>query len=307
MKPVLVILAAGMGNRYGGLKQLDRVGPFGESLLEYSVYDALRAGFGKIIFVIRKVFETEFRQRISSKFRSEIEVEHVFQEICDLPAGFEAPIEREKPWGTGHAVYAARDVIDGPFGVINADDFYGPSAFEQLAGFLINEPGGEFPSWCLIGYPLKNTLSTFGPVSRAICSIDEKGNLLNLKELTGIERVTGRDIRGRVQKENDNGNYLLEGDETVSMNCFGFTRDFIAIIEEGFQRFLTRQSGSGKTEFYLPEVAGEAISLGKAELRVLPTNEKWHGLTYREDLDEMRAQIAQMVKSGLYPKPLWVP
>ncbi len=303
MKPALVILAAGMGSRYGGLKQLDPVGPSGEALLEYSVYDALRAGFGKIIFVIRKDFENEFRQQVSSKFTGHAEMEHVYQEVDDLPDGYEqSATGREKPWGTAHAVYAARKVVDGSFGVINADDFYGRSAYEKLAEFLRKKVEGEIPSWCLVGYLLKNTLSEHGTVSRALCEIDGEGNLKKLKEHTGIKE----DDNGRIHGINKGGvTCSFESDETVSMNCFGFTLEIFSIIEEGLRYFLDRQSGGGKAEIYLPEVAGEAVNSGKAQLKVLSTDEQWHGLTYKEDLRSLRGKIGQLVKFGQYPENLW--
>ena len=300
-----------MGNRYGGLKQLDRVGPCGESLLEYSVYDALRAGFGKIIFVIRKDFETEFRQRISSKLPPEIQIEYAFQEIDDLPDEFQAPLGREKPWGTAHAVYAARDVVDGPFGVINADDFYGPSAFAQLAEFLINESGGNVPSWCLIGYLLKNTLSEHGPVSRAICKVNKKGYLRELKEYPKLKRAANGRISSTEYKPGEIQISVPPPDanDFVSMNCFGFTSEIFSIIGSEFEKFLYLYEANpdGIDEFLLPSLVQDSVSDEKAELKVLPTNEKWHGLTYREDLDDVRTQIAQMVKSGQYPKSLWAP
>ncbi len=308
MKPALVILAAGLGNRYGGLKQLDRVGPCGGSLLEYSVYDALRAGFGKIIFVIRKDFETEFRQRISSKFASKVQVEHVFQEIGDLPEGFEVPIGRKKPWGTAHAVYAARDFIDDPFGVINADDFYGPSAYEKQVEFLINKTGGKVPSWCLIGYPLKNTLSEHGTVSRAVCKVDKERYLLELREYSKLKR----DAKGQISsieniKDETQIGPVGDADVYVSMSCFGFTCEIFSIIGSEFEKFLSlyKVNSDGQSEFFLPSIVQDAIRDEKAELKVLPTNEKWLGLTYREDLQDVRAKIAQMVKSGQYPKSLW--
>ncbi len=302
MKPALVILAAGMGSRYGGLKQLDPVGPSGETLLEYSVYDALKAGFGKIVFVIRRDFETEFRQQISSKFFPEVQIEYAFQEIDDLPAGFQPSLGRKKPWGTAHAVYTARNVVNGSFAVINADDFYGRSAYDKLAGFLVKNEVKNKAAWCLIGYTLKNTLSRHGPVSRAVCKVDKEGYLLQLKEHPNIECSSSEQISST--EKLDLPPHL---EDRVSMNCFGFTSDIFSLIGVEFQKFLSLNEidPDDKAEFYLPSIMQEAIGSGIAALKVLATDEKWYGLTYKKDSDALSRQINQMVKSGQYPSPLW--
>jgi len=245
VKPTLLILAAGMGSRYGGLKQLDAMGPNGETVLDYSVYDAIRAGFGKVVFVIRRDFESQFRDSVAAKFEDKIKVEFAFQDLSDLPEGFEVPAGREKPWGTAHAVRAARDVLNEPYGMINADDFYGADAYEKLAGFLRTaKDSEEKASFCMVGFQLKNTLSDFGSVARGVCKSDENGKLVSVTEMTKIVRTP----TGAENLEDESEPVKLSGNELVSMNMWGFTPSFNQWVEKQFVEFLKTQGSEMKSE-----------------------------------------------------------
>ena len=290
MKPTLFVLAAGMGSRYGGLKQLDGLGPNGETIMDYSVFDAKRAGFGKVVFVIRKSFEEDFRTIVLKKYEGVIDTEVVFQDITDVPEGFTYNPERTKPWGTNHAVLMGKGVILEPFAVINADDFYGKDAFEVMAEFLRGVVGKQ-NEYCMVGYRVGNTLSESGSVSRGVCVVDEKGNLTNVVERTSIERK-GDDII----YIDENGNEVAIGENTpVSMNMWGFTPDYFDYSLEDFKKFLTEYGQELKSEFFIPLVVNNLIVAGKATCKVLDSSAKWFGVNYAEDRPEVVAKIQALI------------
>lgn len=293
-------MAAGMGSRYGGLKQLDTLGPSGETIMDYSVYDALRAGFGKIVFVIRHDFEQEFRDKIISKYEGHIPVEVVFQDINALPEGFAAPADRTKPWGTGHAVLMAKGTIREPFGVINADDYYGADSFKVLADFLRSVEGKK-DCYCMVGFNIVNTLSENGSVSRGLCTVNEEGFLTGVKECHGIERKDGRLVQ-----VNEAGETVdFPENAHVSMNMWGFTPDYFDYSESAFIDFLREHGDELKSEFYIPTVVNDLIKAGKISLKVEPTSSKWFGVTYAADRDATVAQFKALTDAGLYPTPLF--
>ena len=298
MKPTLLILAAGMGSRYGGLKQLDHLGTSGETIMDYSAFDAMRAGFGKVVFVIRRSFEKEFREMFVDKMKGKIDIELVFQDIENIPAGFSVPADRTKPWGTGHALLMAKDVFKEPFAVITADDFYGAEAFKVMADYLTN--GVSDSEYAMCGYQLCKTLSDFGSVARGICSVDANGFLTDIKERTSIERKNGK----IVFTENDIETELDEN-VPVSMNFWGFAPNLFKHLEEKFVTFLKANASNPKSEFYIPMVVGELMNEGKVKTKVLPANATWFGVTYKEDRPTTVAKIADLVKKGLYPEKLW--
>jgi NDP-sugar pyrophosphorylase family protein len=297
--PTLLILAAGMASRYGSLKQLDKFGPTGETIIDYSIHDAIKAGFGKVIFVIRKSIEKEFK-RVMIKFESRIPTEYVLQELDMLPKEFSVPENRKKPWGTGHAVWVAASKIKEPFAVINGDDFYGYQSFKIMADFLKNNKNKQQHS--LVGYQLENTLSDHGAVSRGICWVDEDRNLESVTEQTHIIRTA----KGIVSRDAEKREILLSGKETVSMNLMGFTPDALPYFEAYFKEFLTNESPKSiKTEFYLPEVVNKLIQREAASFRLLPTSEKWFGVTFPEDKNAAIKCIEELVASGSYSQNLW--
>jgi hypothetical protein len=300
MKPALIILAAGMGSRYGGLKQLDRVGASGETIMDYSVYDAVKAGFGKVVFVIRKNFETEFKNEIISKFADKIEVKTVFQDISAVPKGCVYNSEREKPWGTNHAVLMAKNVVNEPFGVINADDFYGRKSFEILSDFLKNS-AEKSNSYCMVAYRLGNTLSDNGFVSRGECFVDENNFLTGVKERTKIVEKNGV----LVYQNSENQEIEINKNTPVSMNFWGFTSDYFDYSEKRFVRFLQEQGNELKSEFYIPTMVNDLISSSKATCKVLETPSQWFGVTYSEDKPMVINKINQLIKQGIYPEKLW--
>ncbi len=300
MKPTLFILAAGMGSRYGGLKQLDGVGPNAETIMDYSVYDALRAGFGKIVFVIRRDFEQEFRDKVISKYENHVPVEVVFQDIHNIPEGFEMHPERTKPWGTNHAVLMGKDVIKEPFAVINADDFYGADSFRVLGEFL-KSVEGESNKYCMVGFKIENTLSENGSVSRGLCEVSKEGNLTGVEECHGIQRVDGR----LVHMLADGSVADFPEGAYVSMNMWGFTPDYFEYSEKSFVKFLEKNAGELKSEFYIPTVVNELISAGKVVLKVEETSSKWFGVTYAADRPATVEQIQKLVEQGVYPAKLW--
>lgn len=300
MKPTLFILAAGMGSRYGGLKQLDGLGPSGETIMDYSVYDAIRAGFGKIVFVIRHDFEEEFREKIISRYEGEVAVEVVFQDIEALPGGFKAPEGRTKPWGTGHAVLMAKDVIKEPFGVINADDYYGADGFKVLADFLCKAEGKK-GEWCMVGFNIANTLSENGGVSRGHCQVNSEGYLTGVHECHGIERKEGK----LIQIDADGNTVPFPEDASVSMNMWGFTPDYFDYSERAFVEFLKEHGDELKSEFYIPTVVNDLIAAGEVTLKVEPTQSKWFGVTYAADRDTTVERLRQLTDEGLYPTPLF--
>ncbi len=294
-----MVLAAGMGSRYGGLKQLDGLGPNGETIMDYSIYDAYKAGFGKVVFVIRELFEKEFKEVILSKYENLIPVEVVFQELDKLPEGYTLDPKREKPWGTNHAVMMGKGVINEPFAVINADDFYGRISYEVLAKQL-TELAGKDNHYCMVGYRLKNTLSESGAVARGVCVSDEKGFLKTVTERTHIERKDGS-----IQyKEGDSWTVVPE-ESPVSMNMWGFTPDYFKHSDEYFGEFLKNNTENLKAEYFIPYVIDKLIQEKKADVKVLDTPEKWFGVTYAEDRPTVVAKIKELVESGVYPSPLW--
>ena len=300
MKPTLFILAAGMGSRYGGLKQLDGLGPSGETIMDYSVYDAVRAGFGKIVFVIRKSFEEDFRNIVLKKYEGIVPSEVVFQDITDIPEGFTFNPERSKPWGTNHAVLMGKDVIKEPFAVINADDFYGKESFEIMAEFLQNVTGMT-NEYSMLGYHVGNTLSESGTVARGVCEVDENGNLANVVERTSIIRKNGK-----IVFTGEDGNDVEIAEKTpVSMNFWGLTPDYFEYSEEEFKNFLKEHGNELKSEFFIPLVVNNLIVSGKSSCRVLDTPSGWFGVTYAEDRPEVVAKIQKLVDKGVYPSQLY--
>ena len=293
----LLVLAAGMGSRYGGLKQLDSVGPSGETILDYSVYDALRAGFGKVVFVIRKEIGLQFREMVGASFRDRIQVEYAFQEVRDIPAGFSVPSERKKPWGTAHAVLVASALIHEPFAVINADDYYGTESFHALAQQLKSETTDQ----TMIAFLLRNTLSEFGVVSRGVCSLDADDYLSSVTEMTGLERdgphARNTDIGGR--------STYLNGDELVSMNMWGFRPKVFDWLREYFRNFLSHYESDLQSECFLPGMVNEMVVQRQMRVKVLRTQDSWFGITYREDLPRVVENIQLLVESGVYPRRLW--
>lgn len=290
-------MAAGMGSRYGGLKQLEGIGPGGETLLEYSIYDALRAGFGRVVFVIRKEIEITFREVILSRFADQVPYTLAYQELDSLPKGFVPPLGRTKPWGTGHAVLVAREVIGKtPFAVINADDYYGPGAFAQLAVHLRERAGTR--RYALAAYRLENTLSAYGTVSRGVCSLKADGTLAGVEEVTAI----GPDEAGVIRA----GDRVFSGREQVSMNLWGFAPGFFELLERDFQTFLGAHGQESKSEFYLPACVSTALASGEAVADVLAVEDAWHGVTHREDRPAVVAALQARVEAGDYPARLWV-
>lgn len=300
MKPTLFVLAAGMGSRYGGLKQLDGLGPNGETIMDYSVFDAIRAGFGKIVFVIRKDFENDFRNIVLKKYEGKVPCQVCFQSIDKVPAGCTYSNERTKPWGTNHAVLMAKDIIKEPFAVINADDFYGKESFEVLAQFLCSVEGKQ-NAYCMAGYRVGNTLSENGSVSRGVCKTDADGFLTDVVERTSIER-----INGNIVFKDENGELVqLQENTPVSMNMWGFTPEYFTYSEEAFKQFLKEHGQELKAEFYIPTVVNDLIGAGKATCKVLDTPAKWFGVTYAQDRQGVVDKIAKLIQEGVYPHKLF--
>lgn len=299
MKPTLFVLAAGMGSRYGGLKQIDGLGPNGETIMDYSVFDALRAGFGKIVFVIREDFAEDFKRVVLAKYEGKVPCEICFQSIDKVPAGYSYTPERKKPWGTNHAVLMGKDLIKEPFAVINADDFYGKESFEVLADFL-REVEGKQNAYSMVGYRVANTLSDHGSVSRGVCESDAEGNLTNVVERTSIERKNGQIFF------TDGGvDYPIADNTPVSMNMWGFTPEYFGYVEEAFKTFLQEHGQELKSEFYIPTLVNDLIVAGKATCKVLDTTAKWFGVTYAEDRQMVVDKIAALHAAGVYPSPLF--
>jgi len=300
MKPTLFVLAAGMGSRYGGLKQLDGVGPNNETIMDYSVYDAIQAGFGKVVFVIRHFFEEEFKEKIVSKYENKIQVELVYQELDSLPYGFIVPEGREKPWGTNHALFMGKDVIKEPFAIINADDFYGRQSFELLAGQL-RIMGDKKYAYCMIGYLLGYTLSEGGSVARGVCEIDENSYLTKIVERTKIESMDGvpcyKDAGG--QKVN------LSSSTPVSMNMWGFTPDYFDLSELAFVDFLEENQNNMKAEFLIPTLVNTLVEQKKVSVKLINTPSKWFGVTYASDKPDVVRRIQELITEGIYPEKLF--
>ena len=303
MKPTLLLLAAGMGSRYGGLKQLDGLGPNGETIMDYSIYDAIQAGFGKIVFVIRKDFEEQFRTQVLSKYEGHIPTELVFQSIDNIPEGFSVPEGREKPWGTNHAVLMAKNVINEPFCVINCDDFYSRDCFKVIGNFLANLPEGAKNQYAMVGFRVGNTLSENGTVSRGICTTNAEKHLVDVVERTKIER---RD--GKVQYIGDEGEWVATDDNTpVSMNVWGFTPDYFEYSEAYFKEFLSDKKNieNKKSEYFIPLMVNKLINDGTASVEVLDTTSSWFGVTYPEDRESVVTKIQSLVDERVYPSKLF--
>ncbi len=301
MKPTLMILAAGMGSRYGGLKQVDPIGPSGETILDYSVYDAIRNGFGKVVFIIRKDIEHDFREIFINRFQQHIDIEWVFQETNNLPNGFTPPDGRVKPWGTGHAILMAAEKVKEPFAVINADDFYGFDAFRALNDFFTDQHASGSKDYAMVSYELQNTLSDFGSVSRGECTTDEHNWLQSVTERTRIERINGR----IVYRESDGQETFLPDKTPVSMNFWGFTPGFFGHLESQFIDFLKANQGDLKSEFYIPSVVDQLIKNGRERVKVLSNSGQWFGITYKEDKPLVIRKLNELIADGLYPSNLW--
>ena len=299
MKPTLFVLAAGMGSRYGGLKQIDGLGPSGETIMDYSVYDALRAGFGKVVFVIRKDFEEAFRKVVISKYADKVPCEVCFQSVDSVPEGCTFNPERTKPWGTNHAVLMAKDLIKEPFAVINADDFYGRESFQVLADYLKSVEGTK-GKYCMVGYRVANTLSENGSVSRGVCATDENGYLTDVVERTKIEKVGDKIIYTE-----DGVDTEIAPNSPVSMNMWGFTPEYFEYVEKAFVEFLKTRGQELKSEFYIPTLVNDMIRNGEATCKVLDTTSKWFGVTYAEDRPQVVMKINNLVKEGVYPEKLF--
>jgi NDP-sugar pyrophosphorylase family protein len=303
-KPILVIMAAGMGSRYGGLKQIDPVDEQGHIIMDFSIYDAKRAGFEKVIFIIKRENEADFKNAIGNRISSVMDVEYAFQELSDLPEGYEVPEGRIKPWGTAHAILSCRRLIDAPFAVINADDYYGRDAFKKIYDYLYDRSGQDVMRITMAGYRLVNTLTENGHVARGICSVGDGGELLGITERTRIERKDGKPA----YTEDDGETWNELGEDTiVSMNLWGFPQEFMTEVEKGFPAFLDEglQSNPLKCEYFLPSVVNRLLAEDKATVAVLPSEDKWYGVTYKEDKPVVVNAIKHMKETGLYPQNLW--
>lgn len=303
-KPILLIMAAGLGSRYGGLKQIDPVDDKGQIIIDYSIYDALKAGFKKVVFIINRQNESDFREVIGDRVSKFMDVEYVFQDIYDIPDGIDFPEDRVKPWGTAHAIYAARDHIKGPFAVINSDDFYGESSFKQIYDFLDDNRDDDKFNYAMVAYVLENTITENGYVSRGVCSVDEGGYLLDLVERTRIEK-----FEDGIKFSMDDGKswIQIERNSLVSMNLWGFTRSFVDEIEKGMENFLKENLKLNplKCEYYIPYVVNELLKAQRARVRVLESQDKWYGVTYKEDKAGVVDAIRNMKKAGKYLDVLW--
>jgi UTP-glucose-1-phosphate uridylyltransferase len=301
VKPTLVILAAGIGDRYGGLKQAESVGPNGEIIIDYSVYDAVRAGFDRLVFVIRRDFEDEFKHKISGKFESDIETAYVYQELESCTGGFKPSQKRKKPWGTAHAVLAARDLVDKPFVVINADDYYGHNSFKIIADYLSCDEMLGPNRYAMVGYVLRNTLSEYGYVSRGVCECTEQMMLKKIVERIKIEKTN----EAIVYFDESQRQVVLTGDEVVSMNFWGFQTTIFDYLQSQFEQFLKERGNDPKAEFFIPAVINNLIAKDLAEVKVLQTPDKWFGITWRQDKENVIKSINKLIKAGTYPEKLW--
>ena len=299
-KPTLLVLAAGMGSRYGGLKQIDGLGPNGETIIDYSIYDAIRAGFGKVVMVIRKSIEEEFKQVFFKKYSGKIEIEYVLQEIDFVPEGAVYHPERVKPWGTAHAVLMADGVINEPFCVINGDDFYGTDAFMKIANYL-KQQKNDSTGYCMVGYQLARTLSDYGFVSRGICETDSDNSLLKVTECTQIKRIGSVICYKDAQEENQ----PLPENQIVSMNFWGFTPAYFKDLKVSFEKFIQKNGNNLKSELYIPTVLSELIDEQKASVKVLSSAAEWFGVTYKEDRSFVVDRLKKLTAEGVYPSPIW--
>jgi hypothetical protein len=298
MKPTLLILAAGMGSRYGGIKQMDSFGPSGETIIDYSIYDAIRSGFGKIVFIIRNDFADAFKNIFEPKLKGKVETDYVMQEMESFTNGFKPASERTKPWGTAHAVLCAKDVIHEPFAVINADDFYGRDAFEKAAKFLKEEVSAQ--TWCIIGYQLSKTLSENGTVSRGVCQVNDNGNLISI-----VERVKIYPDGNKIVYEENNIKTKLPADTPVSMNFWCFHQNAFDYIQKLFKNFLEENGNKPKAEFFIPIVGDAFIKEKLGRIKVIQTSSQWFGVTYKEDAPGVKENIESLIQNGVYPNTLW--
>lgn len=305
-EPVLVIMAAGMGSRYGGLKQIDPVDREGNLIIDFSIYDAIRAGFRKVIFIIKREIEMEFKKMIGDRIGEQVDVEYVYQELGQLPRGYSVPEGREKPWGTGHAILCCKEKLNGPFAVINADDYYGRTAFAMIYQMLLNTPADQDYSYKMVGYALENTLTENGHVARGVCEVDKHGKLCSIQERTRIE-WRGEDA---AYTEDDGITWVkLKKDSIVSMNLWGFQSSILSVLEEHFRDFMQNEvpENPKKAEFFLPSVVGSLIAEGKATVMVHSSEDKWYGVTYKKDKEVVEKAIAVLLEQGVYPQQLWKP
>jgi UTP-glucose-1-phosphate uridylyltransferase len=303
IKPTLVVMAAGLGSRYGGLKQIDPVGPNGEIIIDYSIYDAIKAGFGKVVFIIKEDIKDIFYETVGKRIEKQIETAYVFQDANDIPSGFKVPEGRKKPWGTGHAVLSCQNVVNSPFAVINADDFYGPSSFEVLSKYLKTiRDSDDLYQYCMVGFVLENTLTEHGHVARGVCSVDSESNLKEIHERTKIQKFEN----GTKYTEDDQNWVTIPEGSTVSMNTWGFTPSIFNELGKRFPKFLeTSKDNLLKAEYFLPEVVGGLITENKAKVKVLPSTERWYGVTYQEDKPIVKQAIINLINQGIYPENLW--
>jgi hypothetical protein len=301
MKPTLLILAAGMGSRYGKLKQMDGFGPHGETIMEYSIYDAIQAGFGKIVFVVRQSFLEDIQSYFIPRLQGRVEVAFVCQEMDILPKGADVDSVRTKPWGTGHAVWVAKEVINEPFGVINADDYYGVDAYKILSSFLVQQFKSNAPDYAVVGYYLNNTLSEHGTVNRGICNVDQHGNLESVKEVVKIKRNEA----GLIAYPDADGEALLSEDTLVSMNMWGFLPSYFSYCENLFAEFLKKEGHNPSSEFFIPVLVDYLIKSNTLKVRVLDTTSDWFGVTYQEDKPFVMEKINHLIRQGVYPEKLW--
>ena len=300
--PTLIVMAAGIGSRFGGLKQIEPVGPNGETVPAYAIYDALKAGFDRVVFVIRKENEAVFRERVGKFAEERTDTAYVFQELDKLPNGYKVPQGRTKPWGTAHAVFCCREAVRAPFAAINADDYYGQSSYVMLADYLTTAcDTPEVYDYCLVGFLLRNTVSANGTVSRGVCAVDADDNLVDV-----VERTRVREFNGTVKyAEGDEQWIALPDDSLASMNMWGFGQSFFDELEKRFVKFLDERSAEPKAEFFIPGVVSELLGEGRARVRVLRTDDKWFGVTYKEDLESFRQAIRSKIREGVYPESLW--
>jgi NDP-sugar pyrophosphorylase family protein len=301
MKPELLVMAAGMGSRYGGLKQLEQVGPSRETVMDYSLFDAHRAGIGRVVFVIRRELEQAFRDRIGDRYTRWMEVDYAFQDLDDLPSGFQRPAERQKPWGTAHAVLAARNAMRAPFLVVNADDFYGRNAFQQLATWASQPAAEAVPSYAMVAFRLANTLSEHGSVARGICRVSGTGRLETVREWVSLRREN----EGIFGTDEVGGIHAFRGEEPVSMNCWGFHPSLFPELADRFASFLAVHGNDPKAEFFLPQVIDTLLKEGKCSIQVLESPDRWFGVTYQQDKAMVEAELLSLVGAGAYPRDLW--
>ncbi|GAA0178806.1 nucleotidyltransferase [Clostridium sediminicola] len=303
MKPTLVVMAAGMGSRYGGLKQIDPVGPSGELIIDYSIYDALKAGFGKVVFIIKEEIKEDFHNIIGSRIEKIMDIAYIYQKLDTLPEGYHPPEGRTKPWGTAHAVMCCKDEVNTPFAVINADDFYGPSSFKGIHDYLVtSSDSDDCYQYSMVGFILENTLTDHGHVARGVCTLDNEGYLKDINERTKIQKFGNM---ARYTEDDDTWIDIPKG-STVSMNTWGFTPSIFNEIDSRFPKFLEESKNNPlKAEFFLPSVVDSLISENKAKVKVLTSKEQWYGVTYKEDKPLVKKAIQKLVNDGVYPENLW--